>query len=87
MVSNAFEGAQESRRRNDPEETSNVHHDIRTPRIFRTEHATGKNELHWKEPRPHHEQCCESRWRKCYVMGNDFDYHFWNDECLLDLIA
>lgn len=41
--------SEESRRRNDSKEASNVHHDQRTSRVLRAEYAAGTDELHWKE--------------------------------------
>lgn len=84
LVSNVAEGAEKPGRRDDAEEATDVHDAFGASRVFRSEHAAGEDELYWKEPRPVGD---EQWWNHCRGMGNDFDYHFWNDECLLDLNA
>lgn len=52
LVSYTVEGVKESRRRNDSKEAANVHNAVRTQGILCAKHASGKNELHWKESWP-----------------------------------
>jgi hypothetical protein len=47
LVPDVVKGAEESRRRNDPEKASNVHNAFGASGVLCAEHATGKNELHW----------------------------------------
>lgn len=82
LVPDLVEGAEEPRWWNDSEKTSNVHNAVRTPWVFRTEHASGKDELHRKESRTFGD---EQQQRQQNGMGNNFDYHIWNNECLLGL--
>lgn len=49
LVPESAARSEESRRRNDPEEASGVHHAQRAPRILRPIDAHRANELHWQE--------------------------------------
>lgn len=83
LVPEPSEGPEEPRRRDDPEEATDVHDADGASRILCPEHAAGEDELQCR-PEGTNEQ-----WGRQggHGMGNDFDYHFWNNECLLDLIA
>lgn len=83
MVSRLAEGAEKSWRWNDPEKTANVHHAVGASRILRSEHACGADELHRKESAPLSDE--QRKLKGSFGMENEFDYHRWRNERLLDL--